>query len=258
MPGIIFALVIVALAGSLFYTPDYLHLNVNRTKRFKWQVKIRWRLIAAALVIGVLARPNERGVSIVLAGCAYFAIVNYLAKSVAPPSYSATYFWFSDCALIAALALFTQINFLVAMALIMAAVHLGIVASEKGISLWIRTAFVYAVSLLLLLVSIGSPSEEWERSNFTICGSLLLIIALATAILVARAQTQNAKNVDVATSELKEFTGYSDDKIRELWATSNEQLAKNWKDAHLDESDREKMTAWYRGHCGARHAARED
>ena len=29
MPVIIFALVIAALCGSLFYTPDYLHLNVN-------------------------------------------------------------------------------------------------------------------------------------------------------------------------------------------------------------------------------------
>jgi 2-polyprenyl-3-methyl-5-hydroxy-6-metoxy-1,4-benzoquinol methylase len=246
LPGVVFSLVAIAIAGSLIYTPDYLHLNVNLNKRARWQVKIRWRLIAAALVISLLARPHVRGLSIVLAACASFAAVNYLAKFVAPPSYTATYFWFSDCALIAALALFTQIHFLVAMALIMAAVHLGIVASEKSISFWIRTVFVYAVSLLLLLVSIGSHTEEWEWADFIICGGLLLIIALTTAMVVARSQTQNATNVGVATSELKEFTGYSDEQIRELWATSNEQLAKNWKDAHLDESDREKMTAWYR------------
>jgi 2-polyprenyl-3-methyl-5-hydroxy-6-metoxy-1,4-benzoquinol methylase len=64
--------------------------------------------------------------------------------------------------------------------------------------------------------------------------------------LVVRAQRRNIRNVDAALSELKEFTGYSDDRIRELWATSNEQLAKNWKDAQLGENDREKMTAWYR------------
>lgn len=40
IPGLIFALV-VAIAGSLIYTPDYLHLNVNLRKRARWQIKIR-------------------------------------------------------------------------------------------------------------------------------------------------------------------------------------------------------------------------
>ncbi len=52
--SIIFALVVAAVCGSLFCTPDYLHLNVNRTKRFRWQVKIRWRLIVVGLLIGLL------------------------------------------------------------------------------------------------------------------------------------------------------------------------------------------------------------
>ena len=85
---------------------------------------------------------------------------------------------------------------------------------------------------------------DWNTSEAFVAA--IVLSALAAGALVARAQKQNRKNFVAAKNELKEFTGYSDDKIRDLWATSNEQLAKNWKDAHLDESDREKMTAWYR------------
>jgi 2-polyprenyl-3-methyl-5-hydroxy-6-metoxy-1,4-benzoquinol methylase len=98
--------------------------------------------------------------------------------------------------------------------------------------------------LALLLQFSSDEGPPW--ADFAVCAGLILVLTIATALLVARARRQNVRNVDEALIELKVFTGYSDDKIRELWATSNEQLAKNWKDAHLDESDREKMTAWYR------------
>jgi 2-polyprenyl-3-methyl-5-hydroxy-6-metoxy-1,4-benzoquinol methylase len=46
--------------------------------------------------------------------------------------------------------------------------------------------------------------------------------------------------------ELMDFTGYSNDRVFQLWSNSHEQLAKNWESAHLAENDREQMEKWYR------------
>jgi len=242
MPVIIFAFVIAALSGSLFYTPDYLHLNVNRTKRFRWQIKIRWRLIPAILVIALAFSTNIRGVEIVLASCAWLAVANLAAKRVTSPQFSSSYFWITDSALLGTLVFTMPFDFLLASALIVASLHLAVVTSQRPAVGW---------SLAVALVSIQEIFEVGRRAHanwnspmaFT---AFAFIATLAAGALVARAHKQNARNFVAAKLELKEFTGYSDDKIRGLWATSNEQLAKNWKGAHLDENDREKMTAWYR------------
>src|SRR4051794_33661440 len=48
-----FALTLVAVTASLFYSPDYLHLTVNPEKASKWMLKIRSRLAIAVAVFGV-------------------------------------------------------------------------------------------------------------------------------------------------------------------------------------------------------------
>src|SRR5207253_356608 len=58
---IAFALTLLAMAISLAYTPNYLHLTVNPQKRSRWQTKIRWRLAGLVLVIGLLLVPRGTG-----------------------------------------------------------------------------------------------------------------------------------------------------------------------------------------------------
>jgi 2-polyprenyl-3-methyl-5-hydroxy-6-metoxy-1,4-benzoquinol methylase len=247
IPALIFVLVVVGITGSLIYTPDYLHLNVNLKKRARWQIKIRWRLIAVALITGILLAHGVHEDVTILAACAVFAGANFLAKAVVSPRHSSMYFWCTDYLILVALCLVTQIQFLVVIALLLAIAHLAIVTCEGRVPIWCGA--VMTLSLLFVfaaLLSLASETEGLARIDFIICAALVMIDTLATAVLVARAQRQNGKNVAAAIDDLKDFTGYSEEKIRELWATSNEQLAKNWKDAHLDESDREKMTAWYR------------
>src|SRR5205807_810785 len=67
-----------------------------------------------------------------------------------------------------------------------------------------------------------------------------------SAWLAQRAQEHNAKNVTAAIAELADFTGYSEERIRNLWLTSNQELARNWQKAQLAEDDREAMAQWYR------------
>ena len=53
--------------------------------------------------------------------------------------------------------------------------------------------------------------------------------------------TTNDVNAGVATSSPS-----TADRIRELWATSNQQLAANWQQATPAEDNREQMAEWYR------------
>src|SRR5215470_8443186 len=55
---VVFAVVATALAIGLCYLPDYLHLTVNPQKRSGWATKVRWRIIGAALVLGLALGGN--------------------------------------------------------------------------------------------------------------------------------------------------------------------------------------------------------
>ena len=237
-PVITFALVIAALAGSLFYTPDYLHLNVNLNKRMRWQIKIRWRLIAAALIIGLASVSNLKDALVVIAAIAWLAAANLLAKSIISPPNASAYFAATDCVPLVALFFATQINPLEAVAMIAASAHLEFVSHEK---LNWQTGRVAAIGCLLLITA-----GQHEHTIFMIYVALVFISSLSTAILVARAQKQNSKNVDAAMLELRAFTGYPTEKIRNMWADSNQLLAMKWQAAQIPDDDREKMTAWYR------------
>jgi 2-polyprenyl-3-methyl-5-hydroxy-6-metoxy-1,4-benzoquinol methylase len=241
MPVIICALVVATLCGSLFYTPDYLHLNVNLNKRMRWQIKIRWRLLGVGLIFGLASASNVRDVIVVIAVIAWLAAANSLAKSVASPPNASIYFGATDCLAVAYLLFATQINPLLAVAIIMASAHLEIVSWEN-LGQW--TGFV-AAFWCVQLISVGQRNYTSGRITVSYFG-IILASAVSTFILVARAQRQNARNVSAVLSELEEFTSYSADKIRNMWADSNQLLAMKWQAAEIPEDDREKMTAWYR------------
>ena len=78
-----FALVALALAGSLYYAPDYLHLTVVPDKKQRWQVKIRWRIVAAVLVMGLVVSSTNQGRVLVVAAASWLAICNYCIRKFA-------------------------------------------------------------------------------------------------------------------------------------------------------------------------------
>ena len=88
------------------------------------------------------------------------------------------------------------------------------------------------------MIVVSFATGQLDRSLFP--GSLLLLVATCgTAWLVHRARQQNEKNIAAAMGELIAFTGYPADRIRELWATSNQQLAANWRRANPAEDNPE-------------------
>jgi 2-polyprenyl-3-methyl-5-hydroxy-6-metoxy-1,4-benzoquinol methylase len=237
-----FGLAMIALAISMFYAPDYLQLTVNPEKQARWEIKIRWRAIGAVLVLGLLFASNRRGLAWILVAVAWLTAANLVAQKVRPRRCCCAYFWFADFILLAVFFLLRLGDPLFGVALLAAAAHLSIVICEGRPLKW---AVVVIASGGLLLLSAGRRPIADLKFSLAAPG-LLLVSALGTARLVSRAQKRNAKNVQAAQRELVEFTGYSTDRIWELWSISNQELAKNWQIAGLDENDAERIAEWYR------------
>jgi len=239
-----FTLVIIALAISLSYTPSYLHLTVNPEKAPRWEFRIRWRVLGAALILGLIFSSGIGGRIIVMMAVAALGAANMAAKAVVPQRFYAAYYWITDFTLLATLLLAARCPLLLEAALLGAAAHLSIVVCQKHCFAW---AALVALSASVLLLAAGRKLEQTQDINATLTAvALVLASALASAWLAQRAQEHNAKNVTAAIAELADFTGYSEERIRNLWLTSNQELARNWQKAQLAEDDREAMAQWYR------------
>jgi len=237
-----FGLAMVALAISMFYAPDYLQLTVDPEKKARWEIKIRWRAIGAVLVLGMLFAANRRGLAWILVAAAWLTATNLLAQKVRPRRFCCAYFWVADFIVLAVFFLLRLGDPLLGVVLLAAATHLSIVICEGRPLKW---ALIVIVSGWILLLSTGTRSGAGLKFSLAAPG-LLLVSALGTGWLASRAQKHNVKNIQAALHELTEFKGYSVDQIWELWSISNQELAKNWQIAGLDENDGERIAEWYR------------
>ena len=239
-----FALIVAAVAASLAYTPDYLHLTVNRRKRIRWAIKIRWRVAAATLLVGLVCATSVRGTVVVLVATAWVAVANWLGARISAGQYSFAYFWITDLSLVAALLLGRFCDPLVGAGLLAGSAHLCIVICEKRPLA--PSAFVLGSGCGLLWVAVSRAPAS--LNFFWAAAGLLVIAGGATAALVSRAQRRNSRNVEVALRELMDFTGYEQEKIQRLWSESDQMLARNWVEATLDESNAAALAEWYRQH----------
>jgi 2-polyprenyl-3-methyl-5-hydroxy-6-metoxy-1,4-benzoquinol methylase len=239
---IVFWAVAAALAVGLCYLPDYLHLTVNPQRRTRWAMKVRSRIIGAALVLGLALAGNTHTRIAAVIAMAWLAATNLLAKVWMPQSFIAPFLWAGDFALLSALLLRGPLDALIGAVLLAAAAHLAIVASDDHPYVWAVITMVASWIVLWLTWS----SRRGNPRVYVALAGLVLVVGRATAWLVARTREQHAKNVLAAIGELEDFTGYPADRIRHLWETSNQQLARNWQKAAIAADDREKLAAWYR------------
>ncbi|HZS27973.1 MAG TPA: class I SAM-dependent methyltransferase [Candidatus Angelobacter sp.] len=242
---IAFPLIALAVAVLMYYTPDYLHLSVTPEKKRNWEIKIRWRIIAAVLVLGLALAHGNSGRVFTLFAVAWLAGANWLAKKKVPAEKLGAFFWITDLVLL----FFSLIDAdagtaggttAIMLLLLAASAHLALVRKEDHNLRWAAITFVSG--LLIVSFAIGS----FGKDRF-IAGALPLVVAVAgTFWLVRRTRVQNARNVAAAIAELMEFTGYSAEQVRHLWATSNQKLAENWQQAKPSEDNPEQMAEWYR------------
>jgi SAM-dependent methyltransferase len=240
VPAIEFGLIALALAVSIYYTPDYLHLTVAPAKPLNWAIKVRWRIIAAILVLGVFALSHRTGTLVLGGALAWLIVAGLLANKLSQP-FAAFYFWGTDFALLAALILAGRLKGPLAVVLLAVSAHFSVVISTKLSVLWGMFAGISGCALLA--AQFRSPHQD--PASIAICACLVLASALGTALLVKRAQRHNDRNVSAAMRELTGFTGWSSDRIGHLWAVSNQELAKNWKMTGLDPNDAAGLARWY-------------
>ncbi len=242
-----FCLVTLALALSLYYSPDYLFLSVMPEKKARWQIKIRWRVIAAVLIAGTLAGRSEPGLKAVGLALCWLMATNLLARYAGSRGFLPGYFWAGDVALLALLSmktfgLNTPFDFLMGGLLLAGAAHLAMVTCDRHNLRW---AAAILLSGWLVVALAGDPRKEVSGARLA-AGILLAVVVGATAWLALRAQRHNADNIEAALGELVAFTGFTVDRIRNLWATSNQDLAQNWQRAAIAQGDGERLAEWYR------------
>ena len=237
----LYAALASALAVFIYYTPDYLHLTVDPRKRSRWAVKIRWRIIAAALIISGLLASNHREKVWGAIAIVWLLALNLFGRKV-PKRLVPLYFWLGDIALLAALLFIVRLDLLLATLLLAAAAHLAITVADTPASSWVGV--VSAVSLLLVLIAAWRQSVDMAFA--LVLSGVLLVASVATAYLVHRAEERNAENVNASIHELNAFTGYAAERILHFWAVSNQELAKNWQQAAIAPNDQERLKEWYR------------
>ncbi|HEX3094594.1 MAG TPA: class I SAM-dependent methyltransferase [Candidatus Angelobacter sp.] len=237
----LYAALASALAVFIYYTPDYLHLSVDPAKRSRWAVKIRWRIIAAALVLSALLASNSQERAWAAAAIVWLVVLNLFGRK-APHRFVPLYFWFGETALLAALLLIVRLDLLLATLLLAAAAHLAIAVTDRAALSWVGV--VSGVDLLLVVVA--AWRQHVDTTYAAASAALLLVASLATAYLVHRADARNAENVKASIRELSAFTGYPTERILHLWAVSNQELAKNWQQAAIAPDDQDRLKEWYR------------
>jgi 2-polyprenyl-3-methyl-5-hydroxy-6-metoxy-1,4-benzoquinol methylase len=188
----------------------------------------------------LLSSTNQARFTVV-AAAAWLAICSYCIKKFARlPQYSSL-FWAADLVLLASLFLSGELSLTLGSLLLAAAAHLATVTGT------LRQASVRRVCLLGVVVIVFAwRMQHYDLKVLLWCAAILVASAFLTFWLSDRARKQNELNIAAAMHELLDFTGYTPNRIRELWETSNQQLAKNWDLAAIPHDDRERMAEWYR------------
>jgi 2-polyprenyl-3-methyl-5-hydroxy-6-metoxy-1,4-benzoquinol methylase len=239
--SIAFFLTAAAVAVLMYYTPDYLHLSVTPEKKRGWEINLRWRIAAVVVLLGLLLASSNGGRLFALLAGLLLAALNWLALKKVPAEKLAVFFWISDLILLFLYLIRADAGTAAIMLLALAAAaHFAIVRREDRHLLWSAIAAVSG------LVIVAFATATFPRGAL-VAGAALLFIAIAGAAwLVLRARAHNARNIQESMGELVSFTGYSADRIYELWATSNQHLAANWQQAQPAEDNPEQMAEWYR------------
>jgi 2-polyprenyl-3-methyl-5-hydroxy-6-metoxy-1,4-benzoquinol methylase len=237
----LYAAIASALAVFIYYTPDYLHLSVDPAKRARWAVKIRWRIIAFALIMSALLTSNTGERVTAAAAIVWLVVLNLFGRKV-PRLPVPLYFWFGETALLAALLLIVRLDLLLGTLLLAAAAHLAITVADRADLYWV--GLVSSVGLLLVMVA--ACRQQVDTTFAAAVAKVLQVKSLATACLVHRADARSAENIKASIQELNAFTGYPAERILHLWAVSNQELAKNWQQAAIAPDDRDRLKEWYR------------
>jgi 2-polyprenyl-3-methyl-5-hydroxy-6-metoxy-1,4-benzoquinol methylase len=226
------AAIALAIAFSIIYTPNYLHLTVTPDKPIRWQVRIRWRIAAVVLILSAAFAETRAGAITGAAAAAILIAVNLFGKRFSNRPWMAEVYFATDFILF--WGCYAHIPWNTPWAFLVPAAIFHVWAVMGGRHCWYATLTMFVLLPVLLL-----------EPMLWFMGLFVLASVLATSVLVGMAQRRHRLNRGVALNELTAYTGRSADDVVRMWQTSNQQLAANWEAAKLDENDREGLKKWY-------------
>ena len=227
----------LAVAVSIFYSPDYLHLTVTPNKPQAWQIRIRWRIAAAIAILSLVGATSAEGRLAGVGAGVVVATVNLIGKRFRRSAWLSLGYAFCDFAVLIVFAIFLGMDPAVFIVLATLIVHLWVVSDLFALFPLVTTA-VGTVLLAAVAVKTGDASA-------LLLWAALAVSTIGTSCLVHRAKRQHAKNRDAALRELMDYTHRSSADVERMWQTSNQQLAANWEKAKLAPDDRAALAKWY-------------
>ena len=193
--AIVLGLVVPGIAGSLLYTPDYLHLTVNPVKRSRWQIMIRWRILGIVLIVGLaLCLSMKQGhrlkeLIVLLVAVCWLISANLAARKRPGRSGLATFFWITDWAVLTALLFMLNYDALVIAGLLAVAAHFSMLGRDRQIFPWAMAVIISAWVPLIV--------ASWLRGLgpgfFIVSAAIVCVPLISTAWLENRAQEQNVR-----------------------------------------------------------------
>src|SRR5262249_3311153 len=156
------------------------HLSVTPDRKRRWEIKFRWRGIAAILVLGLLLAHGNGGRLFTLFAVAVLAAVNWQARERIPARMLPAIYWASDLVVIfLALIGATAGAGAILMLLLAASAHLAIVRGER---LGSMSAIVGGSGV----VAVGFATAGSSSMAFAAGALLFGVAAVGTAWLVRR------------------------------------------------------------------------
>jgi 2-polyprenyl-3-methyl-5-hydroxy-6-metoxy-1,4-benzoquinol methylase len=231
---------------TLSYLPKYLHLHHEPDKRYRWAVRSRWILAVAAILLPATLQFTRLPVVLVAAGAAFWlTLVNGFVMSafrnerVLAFRWLPLAYWIGDFWLIVALAYLGMDPFLLAGLIAVSLVFALTINVDLGP--WFPLAGMSLAAALLRTAIL--PQAYGFNSAFLILE--IALVAGTASWLTGFSVMQARRNFETTIADLSAFTGMDRAATEARLLRSRQMLVDAWKDAQLDENDKDALAQWY-------------
>jgi 2-polyprenyl-3-methyl-5-hydroxy-6-metoxy-1,4-benzoquinol methylase len=239
-----FVCLLGAIVYLLQYIPKYLYLTTDAEKKYRWYIKIRWPVCAAAFGLGLLNLRTKTDVYVFAAFVAWLALVaataGKLGKSGVKQHVSVVCFA-ADIVLLAILGVY-GVSLPIIGALAAVTVMLELIPTGGSIQ-WLNESAILA-GLVLLITNIVNRHGGAKDYLYSVGLYLSAVGFFYVQLKVARLRYEN--NWRNAVQALSSFSGRTVEEVSRLIRTGDDILAEKWKEAGLEQSDKEGLRQWYR------------
>jgi len=239
-----FVCLLGAIVYLLQYIPKYLYLTTDAEKKYRWYIKIRWPVCATALGLGLLNLKTKTDIYVFASSVAWLALVSVIAGKLRKSSLSqhiSLICFAADIALVVMLGVY-GVSLPIISVLAAITIILELIPTGSSIQ-WFNESAIMA-GLVLLIVNVvnrhGGAKDYLYSVGIYLCGVGFFYVQ----VKVARLRYEN--NWRNAVQALSSFSGRSVEEVSRLIRTGDDILAEKWKEAGLEQSDKQGLRQWYR------------